>query len=387
MILTQKSVEIRLRALEKSNVHFLFNLGKAPVLAANILQKCVKRYLFRCKLEKFRAYHHKLITDRAEKIYSVIRRHISCYSSKLKIEHERFLQYRSARLVEIRVNLSILTVAKIYRKLKLTFKSVKHRISKYKRRVKIQGNGSYLNPVLTPKSSVGNLSNLNISAQEIQEPIEVIKQDPEDYESSSSASESERVKRENYLKKLERDRIDRVHFGKISYSIREKPSSPPLLPFLYQKDIIEEISVPSNYCNITRATASRISESRPRRYSPTLFKSKTPTPRVLFKSKRIIAKPIPLYKKETFASKMNKWDAGIEEPQPLPRQMLKQRLNSKVLDYTFTHKQKINFKYAEHAFEMTRPSTIAMIKTQEKKKSRSLRPYTMMNSNIVFNHV
>ena len=384
MILTQKSVAIRIKGLEKSNIHFLFNLGKAPELAANLLQNFVKRFLFRCKIEKFRAYYHRLQTDRAEKIYSVIRKHVSSYSAKLKLEDARFLQYRSARLEEIRVNLSILTVAKIYRKLKLTFKSVKHRISRYKRRVKNQGYEHYANPVLTPRSSVGNLSNLNLTAQEIQVPFEVIEQSPDAFESSSSASESERIRREMYLKKLEQDRIDRVHFGKISHSIRGKPSSPPLLPFLYQKDIIEGINLPSNYCNITRATASRISESRPRRYSPRLIKSVTPAPRAVFKSKRIIAKPIPLYKKETFSSKMNKWDADIEEPLPETRQVLKPRLNSKVFDYTFAYRQKINFKHTETAFEITRPSTITIMKTQKKKKSQSLRPYTMMNSNIVF---
>lgn len=297
----------------------------------------------------------------------------------------RFLREREKKLFQIRRNLAISTIGRTYRRLKLTFKSLKHRISKYKRRLR----NSYiydvplLNSGISRKSSIEAGSNINGSAIDILE----LQNIPEPDENSSSTSGNERYQRELLLKKQQQERVEKVFFGKISHSIREKPSSPPLLPFLYQKDIIEGVSIPNNYCNITRATASRISESRPKRYSPSLIKSHTPTPQLRFKSKRIISKPVPLYKKQTFSSKMSRWDAEAEIEEIAPNKPKpKARTDSKVMDYTFTHRQKLNFKRTEIRLELTRPSTNLIL--QEKKvgkKSRSLRPYTMMSQNVEFN--
>ena len=114
----------------------MYSIGKAPDLAASKLQNSIRRFLFRCKIRKYLAYYNKILTERSEKIFSVIKKHIRCYAAKQKIENIKFLLYRKRRLHEIRRNLAILSVKKHYRELKLTFKVFKHRISKYKRKIK-----------------------------------------------------------------------------------------------------------------------------------------------------------------------------------------------------------------------------------------------------------
>ena len=357
------------------------------------MQACVKKYLFRCKIEKFRAYYNKLLTDRAEKIYSVIRKHISCYAAKLAIQNVIFLRYRKERLAQIRENLSILTISNIFTAMKFTFKVIKHRINKYKRKLR----NSFMNDVtqnslvarpLTPSHSSGKLS-YNASNQDLQIISSEMIQNPEIEEISSSTSENERIQREAEMKRQELERKERIRNGKISYCIRTKASSPPLLPSLYQKDIVEGISIPSNFYNITRAAASRISESRPRRYTPSLSISRTPTPHIAFKSKRIIGKPIPLYKRETVSSKMNRWDAENEPEEPQFKEIHKPRLDSKLMNATFAYKQKINLKYEEPVYKLPRPSSHFTKKTNYEKKSASSRPrpYSMANSNILFNPI
>lgn len=421
-MLQQKTLKIRLQGLEKTNKMFMFHLGKAPVAAAIRIQNSARKYLFRCKIHKFLTYYNFLLQVRAEKIYSVIRKHLRCYSSKLLLKHEEFIIYRKKRLFEIRRNLAIATVSKIFRALKLGFKNIKHRISRYKRRLRttaamndfnnfgtlplpLAANNSGIpnanitlatnfQPYLSPSPSVGLLShtgghsNAELIPQQTLQIIEPTPEDKDDY--NSSASENERQLREAYLKKLEELRKEKITSGKISYSIRQKPSSPPLLPFLYQKDIVEGLSLPSNYASITRACASRISESRPQRYSPSLPKSKTPTPQVVFISRRKIAKPLPLYKKETFSYKMSRYDADadIEDLPPKIKSPLKQRLNSKLLESTFSHKQKVTLKYTEKFSEESyRPKSNFKNRSvpRTERKPTHNRPYTMGSGNILFN--
>jgi hypothetical protein len=321
---------------------------------------------------------------RAEKIFSVIKRNIACYASKLKIQDKKFLRYREKRLKEIRVKLSIIAISNIFKKLRLTFKSIKHKIGKYKRKLK----SSYIyenTPTLIPisrNSSSGKLS--VVSNHEVVVNVEIPENNSKVEEYSSSVSENERIQREIYIKKLKKDRKDRIKYGKISYSIRKVSNSPPLLPYLYQKDVIENFSTTSNYFNITRATASRISESQPQRHSPSLIKSKTPVPTIVFKSKRIIGKIIPIHEKETFSSKMNRKDTE-PDPEAVKNTSKRQfRVDSKVLQQTFAYQQKRQKKYIKTVFEVPRPKTNFRPFKIYEKKVVSPRPYTMTSKNIVF---
>ena len=54
----------------------MYSIGKAPDLAASKLQNSIRRFLFRCKIRKYLAYYNKILTERSEKIFSVIKKHI-----------------------------------------------------------------------------------------------------------------------------------------------------------------------------------------------------------------------------------------------------------------------------------------------------------------------
>jgi len=361
-------------------------LGKAPVLAAKRIQACVRRLLFRLKIYKYKDYFFKLQQDRADKIFSVIRKHLQVYGCKIAIELKRFEKFKADRLFHINRNLAILIVKKVYRAQKWSFKVIKRKISKFKRKLR---NSAYETPVVNlavfAMGSHSSRALLSDRGSEVEVEVSKIEVGPE-VDASSDTSEDERVMREIYLKKMEEERKDRIKFGKISHCVGPKPTSNNILPLLYEKDITEGIGNTSNYVSITRATASRISESRPKRYTPIIRKSKTPTPFVKFVSKRLDLKPIPLYKKETYTSKMNRWDAEVEaEPEDPPKVAIGKRFGSTFRNFTFSQMQKRRNKSVQQVdFSSTRPKTTFRPIRQFIKKVPETRPFTINSNLLVF---
>jgi hypothetical protein len=81
-------------------------------------------------------------------------------------------------------------------------------------------------------------------------------------------------------------------------------------------------------------------------------------------------------------------DADIEDPPPKIKSPLKQRLDSKLLESTFSHKQKVTLKHTEKFSEETyRPKTNFKNRSvpRTERKPTYTRPYTMGSGNILFN--
>ena len=378
-------MKIRLLGLEKSNKFYMFSLGTAPARAAIIIQRSVRRLLFRLKIAKYEKYYFFLLNERAEKIYSVIRKHLLVYAAKMKIESIKFEKYKAARLFMIKRNVAVLRVANVYRMNKWSFKVIKHKISKYKRRLRNTAfaDSAMINTTqMNPNTNYSSRARLSVQGSEIDQ--EARSPVLAEVEISSSTSENDRIQREQFLKRQEELRIARIKYGKISHCIGTKPETQNILPLLYEKDITENIAQFS-YGAITRATASRISESRPKRTSPTLSKSKTPTPYVRFKSKRIDLKYIPLYKKETVSSKLNRWDAEGEAEAGSIKNFIRPRFNSTVRNFTFSQIQKRRAKSVRVEEVAIRPKTTLKVFREFIKKVPENRPYSMNSNLLVFN--
>ena len=363
----------------------MFSLGTAPARAAIIIQRSVRRLLFRLKIAKYEKYYFFLLNERAEKIYSVIRKHLLVYAAKMKIESIKFEKYKAARLFMIKRNVAVLRVANVYRMNKWSFKVIKHKISKYKRRLRNTAfaDSAMINTTqMNPNTNYSSRARLSVQGSEIDQ--EARSPVLAEVEISSSTSENDRIQREQFLKRQEELRIARIKYGKISHCIGTKPETQNILPLLYEKDITENIAQFS-YGAITRATASRISESRPKRTSPTLSKSKTPTPYVRFKSKRIDLKYIPLYKKETVSSKLNRWDAEGEAEAGSIKNFIRPRFNSTVRNFTFSQIQKRRAKSVRVEEVAIRPKTTLKVFREFIKKVPENRPYSMNSNLLVFN--
>lgn len=384
MELQQKVMQIRLKGLERSNKYYMVYLGKAPVLAAKRIQASVRRLLFRLKIYKYKEYYDKIQRDRAEKIFSVIRKHLVVYGCRVRIEIIKFEKHKANRLFHIKRNLAILVVKNVYRANKWSFKFIKHKISKYKRRLRnanIEAPTANLNVFLLGSQS--SRARLSDRASDVEGEVKILDINAE-AEISSSSSEEDRILKEIYMKKMEELRIQRIKFGKISHCVGPKPTSTKIIPLLYQKDILAEVGSKVNYNAITKAAASRISESQPKRSGPVLFKSKTPTPIVRFVSKRLDLKPLPLYKKETFSSKMNRRDAEVEAEEQ-PKSIIRQRLNSTVRNFTFSQMQKRRNKSVQMTdLSLTRPKTTLRPIRQYTKKTADPRPYRINSNLLVF---
>lgn len=380
----RKIVRIRLQGLEKCNKFYMFSLGTAPAKAAILIQRSVRRLLFRLKIAKYEKYYLFLLNERAEKIYSVIRKHLLVYSGKLKIENVKFEKYKAARLFIIKRNVAVLRIGKVYRMNKWSFKVIKHKISKYKRRLR---NSAFADISLTnttqinPNTTYSSRARLSVQGSEIDQ--EARSPVLAEVELTSSTSENDRIQRELFLKRQEELRIARIKYGKISHCIGTKPETQNILPLLYEKDITENL-VQFSYGAITRATASRISESRPKRSSPVLSKSKTPTPYVRFKSKRIDLKYIPLYKKETVSSKLSRWDAEAEADSGTMKNLIRPRFNSTVRNFTFSQIQKRRTKSVRVEEVIARPKTTLKVFREFIKKVPENRPYSMNSNLLVF---
>ena len=88
----------------------LFSLGLVTEVAANKLQKSLKRFLLRLKLRRIIKYYQAFLENKSKFASDQIRRFVLIHACKQRVQDIVFLIYREKRLAEIRKNLSILSV-------------------------------------------------------------------------------------------------------------------------------------------------------------------------------------------------------------------------------------------------------------------------------------
>lgn len=392
MTIRRQSVKTWVTFLKKNDDHYVFELGPKPQHAALIIQRFVRNLLFKFKIRRIKRVYDILRAQKVEEIQNFIRKTLKVFYAKHTIANIKFEIFRSGRLQQIREKLSIISVKNYWRKCKFSFKIIMQKIRKYKRmkrneqRMKVPSNKNLTVPgKLASMSSQkkGDFLNVNDNGNNRNSRGSVLDSDAEsgsgDEEGKDAKVETQSVTSE-INRKIEKERQARISTSKVSYSIPKQKEPANVLPYLYQKDILEGVAPPSHYISVTRATTFRMNNSNPKRFSPTRN-----TPTNLDKQSILLSliKPYtssaprpkagadgnPIYMKPTTASKMSRWDAeapdfelddGKKSSQP--------REDSKVMSPTFTSMQKVS-----RAF------------TKKDKISKPWRPNTQYNQPYVSN--
>lgn len=227
----------------------------------------MKRMIFLLKIRRIeQVFLHLKALKEAEacKRLSV---YIRVFNASMIIKNEFFLRYRSIRLQEIRQNLAILAIKNYFQSSHINFRILRKRIILFKRRLKKNSsqqskyfeNASTRDRMTSRSELVSASSNDNLKA-----PIENL----------GNIIECASITSTEFLQ-MEKDRMDKITFGLLSYNVPKAKEQLPLLPLLYQKDMQEAIS-PNSYCNATFTVVNRMNQVSPRRFTPKRLRKALP---------------------------------------------------------------------------------------------------------------
>lgn len=357
MAIRRKSVKTWVKNLKKSDDYYVYQLGPKPEIAAKMIQRFVKKLLFKFKIRRISRVYYALRAQIIEEMDNKIRRYLRIFQSKTIIAGIKFKIYKAKRLQQIREKVSIISVKNYWRKSKFTFKVIMQKIKRFKRmkkneeRIKKASNANLLQVKQTAKR--GNFLSVHDSN------IHGSSRNSLSYDDFDSGTENEEGKEgENEVdsmtseinRKLEEERQGILTNMRLAYNLPKAKDPLNVLPYLYQKDIIEGVSPPSHYISTTRASVFRMNDVTPMRINPRLK-----TAEVSVRNPLSLIKPYPtgvrkprpggdqnpLYMKPTTASKMCRWDAEApNEEVEEPKKYIKPREDSKVLSPTYTYLQK-----------------------------------------------
>ncbi|OMJ84035.1 hypothetical protein SteCoe_14904 [Stentor coeruleus] len=392
MTIRRLSVKTWITYLKKNDDHYIFELGPKPQHAAIIIQRFVRNLLFKFKIRRIKRVYDILRAQKVEEIQNYIKKILRVFYSKHTIANIKFENFRSGRLQEIREKLSIISVKNYWRKVKFSFKIIMQKIRKYKRmkkneeRMRAPSNKNLTvqgkhNNMLSQKK--GDFLNVNDMGNNRNSRGSILDSDAEsgsgDEDGKDAKVETQSVASE-INRKLEKERQAKISTSKVSYSIPKQKEPSNVLPYLYQKDILEGVSPPNHYISVTRATTFRMNDSNPKRFSPTRNSSTNLDRQSILLS---LIKPYtssaprpkagadgnPIYMKPTTASKMSRWDAEAPDIDlDDGKKIIQPREDSKVMSSTFASIQKVSRAY-----------------TKKDKISKPWRPNTQHNQPYVSN--
>ena len=384
MAIRRKSVHTWVINLKKSDDYYVYKLGPKPEQAAKMIQRFVKQLLFKFKIRRILKVYNILRAEKVEEINNQVRKAVRILWSRNILSELKFELHKANLLKEIRERLGIISVRNYWRKMKFTFKIIMQKIKKFKRMIKNEERiRKSISNLLANKKNDDNqvkMDYLTVNDYSYQRNSKG-SLSIDDYDSATENEEGKENKDggESFTseinRKIEEERQGRIAYARLAHNLPKVKEPANVLPYLYQKDILEGISPPSHYISATRASVFRMNSVSPRRHSPNQIAQTTNAIKInpLYLIKpftsstrrgKIGSDQSPAYMKPTTASKMCRWDAEApnEDIEELKKN-IKPREDSKVLNSTFAYNQKkirahtVKEKSEKLEKPMWRPST------------------------------
>lgn len=242
-------------------LNIMLNLGVVLVPATIRIQKAYKRYLIRKKVHRLQHIYNVYLQLKAEAAADFLKSGIRCLINTKILEQLKFLKFRTIRLGQIKCNLAILKI-KIYWKFrKFTFRIIRDKILRVKRRQAAMQNkeafAKYLNSIggklekkMTHKLSIGSEEEKN-SVERNDERGEGTQN--EDLVEDEEFLEAQRI--QELIKKQIQNKVDK---GKLSHGIKCQKQV-MVLPLMQEKALKE---TPSNESKVLYVTASVFAKGR-----------------------------------------------------------------------------------------------------------------------------
>lgn len=325
--------------LKRSDERNLTFTGKKPQWAGFILTRFAKRLLFFFKIKRITKAYLYFKALREEEGCKTVRISIGMIYCKYLVSLEKFYKYRKNRLVEIHQKLALLTIKNFYRNNNLSFSLIMKRIKKFKRMLKMCKSGS-----VHSKADFYSTKDHSTTRSEIFGGDS--NADMKNIDDLGNIIECASLTSTEYLE-LEQARKEKIQFGMISYNIAKNKEPLPVLPYLYQKDIIEEHSPSRNYEVMTNCLISRMSAISPKRQNPRKmpmrkFKVELPSiiPLQTPKKIRFDNENLPNFTRPTASSMASR--NPEEQTESSPKTVNYYRENTTLFNQTFSYVQKLS---------------------------------------------
>jgi hypothetical protein len=207
------------------------------------IQAAYRRFLFRKKLEIMKLCYFLYLKEREEQVCNFLRKAFWNYSCKIKRDYLVFLKYRVNRMVEIKENLAILTIKKIWRAKKFSFKIIKEKFIRIKRRrAAMQNKEAYQKYLAT----LGGAAAAPKKPETREKKSGSNSKDSKNFETKDEKShenpeEDEEYKEAQRIKDIIEKKIkEKVSKSKMAYAIRGQKTK-ALLPMMQEKALAESL--------------------------------------------------------------------------------------------------------------------------------------------------
>lgn len=219
----------------------LFHLGDMVQDAAKTLQKAIKRYLLRLKLYRLIKIYYIFLEAKSKEASDTIRKFLLKYACKEKIETILFEKNREFRLKQIKENLAMLKVKKFWKARKLSFRILKDKILRMKRRKTALLNKEKFAKMMTTakvdKSPIHRSLTRSLSIDYSDEEETELPDNAEARQKALEELERQKKQKEQELKAYR----EKVHICKKAYGVQDLKDT-VILPFLQERELSETIT-------------------------------------------------------------------------------------------------------------------------------------------------
>lgn len=205
------------------------------------------------------------LKEREEIICNYLRVVLRTFSSKLKKAQLEFFRYRVVRLEQLKRNLAILIVKKIWKSKKFTVKIIKEKLIRIKRRKAAMQNKEayekYLASLGGKKDAVKKL--VDNESKESNECSDDKKEEKQGENKEENPEEDEEYKEAQRIKDIIEQKIkEKVAMSKLAYALTIDTKTKVIFPLMQEKALNESLDVDALQSKLFHMTASNFAKGR-----------------------------------------------------------------------------------------------------------------------------
>ena len=212
-----------------------------------------------------RIAYEQYLKHREEMICDFLRQVLRNYSCKIQRNYLAFLQYRVIRMEQLKENIAILTVKKIWRAKKLSFKIVKEKFLRIKRRKAAMQNKEAYQKYLATLGGTNTAKKdppKKLAESNSKDSKQLDRKGDENPEAEKNPEEDDEYKEAQRIKDIiDRKIKEKVAKGKLSYAI-EGTKEKMILPMMQERALNEAMEEEENHSKLFYITMSVFAKGR-----------------------------------------------------------------------------------------------------------------------------
>lgn len=376
-----------LQETEKISNLCLFHFGLIAEAAAIKLQRAVKRFLVRLRFLSLIKCYNAYLDEKSKNASNKVRSFCQIQICKQKLADLTFLIYKGKKLREIRENLAFISLKKFWRKRKLSFRIIKDKLLRLKRKRTALANKEAYQKMLTSAGKSGKsplmksltkTTTVDYENEDGEAPAEVVAVENQEVVKEENEEEAQkRILEENAQQ-------EKLLNSKLAYGLYDIRNV-IIIPFLQERELNETVSN-SLEVHLFENTASIYNKSNAahRTQLPKIRNTIiTSSPQAHHKRLSIGDSSLPplLLLSSNYTSKAN--------PRPLPREISHAPFMSEEKTCKHRNQEVVSLKpkrrnlHSENRF--LQDSTVSnLLKKSEKKILSTLRKWSLGNRNAEY---